>query len=131
MAYGTITVATTGENNPLLAGSICSIGVSAIVCTAVSPSTLPRAHSVQLAHAHKRALQPLSTAVPALRLSARMSSMPAREGSAPAVGAPSGPGQGLRETCSMPSETCDACAGEPDIPAAAVRLQEHEGDPYG
>ena len=40
VAYGAITVATTGENNPLLAGSICSIGISAIVCTAVSPCTV-------------------------------------------------------------------------------------------
>ena len=35
-----MTVATTGENLPLLTGTLCSIAVSAIVCIVVSPAIL-------------------------------------------------------------------------------------------
>ena len=87
VAYGAITVATTGENNPLLAGSICSIGISAIVCTAVRP--LPPVHVCPMQHMHERerTLHALCTAVPSWRLLERMSSMPAHNVSAPAMGA--------------------------------------------
>ena len=37
MAYGAITVQTTGQNYPLLTGALCSICISAIVCAAVRP----------------------------------------------------------------------------------------------
>ena len=37
MAYGAITVETTGQNYPLLTGALCSICISAIVCAAVRP----------------------------------------------------------------------------------------------
>ncbi|CAL5219522.1 g1369 [Coccomyxa viridis] len=36
IAYGAITVETTGQNDPLLTGTLCSICISALVCTAVS-----------------------------------------------------------------------------------------------
>lgn len=37
VAYGAITVETTGQNYPLLTGALCSICISAIVCAAVRP----------------------------------------------------------------------------------------------
>ena len=39
VAYGEVTVATTGENLPLLTGTLCSIAVSAIVCITVGHAT--------------------------------------------------------------------------------------------
>jgi hypothetical protein len=35
VAYGAVTVDTTGENGPLLTGTLCSILVSAFVCIVV------------------------------------------------------------------------------------------------
>ena len=99
VAYGAITVATTGENNPLLAGSICSIGISAIVCTAVSPGTLLRNCLMQHMRARKRTLHYRSTDDPSSRLPVSMSSTPAHKVSAPAMAdgrrPTPGPGQGL------------------------------------
>ncbi len=50
VAYGSVTIATTGENGPLLAGSLCSILVSAFVCIVVCslrPLLFPRAYHHQ------------------------------------------------------------------------------------
>lgn len=49
VAYGAVTVETTGQNEPLLTGSLCSICISAAVCVAVRA---PAEHLTGLPCAH-------------------------------------------------------------------------------
>ena len=50
IAYGSITVDTTGQNDPLLTGALCSICISAIVCTAVSSAIVLQLQPSAAAH---------------------------------------------------------------------------------